>query len=322
MYKYIFGPVNSRRLGRSLGVNNVPYKTCSYSCIYCQLGRTTHFTLKRKCFYNWREIVEEIIKFVEESRGSVDYVTFVPDGEPTLDACIGRIIEGVKRELDVKIAVITNSSLLWLRDVQEDLAPADLVSVKVDAVNEEIWRRINRPHPSLKLDKVLSGILEFSEKYKGVLISETMLVHGVNTSIDSYRGIALFLGKLKLDKTYISIPVRPPAESFVKPPTEKELIEAYEAFSRILSAEKIELLNMPEPPPSKAFGEPITWLLNTVSVHPLKYEYALNALRNLVESPEKLIEELIERELLLRVEYAGSIYIIRNFKQEHVDTPL
>jgi wyosine [tRNA(Phe)-imidazoG37] synthetase (radical SAM superfamily) len=284
--------------------------------VYCQLGRTSQFTVERKCFYDWRDIAGEIVEFVVKNRDSVDYVTFVPDGEPTLDACLGRITEFVKRETGVRVAVLTNASLLWVESVRRDLEPADLVSIKVDSVREDVWRRINRPHPSLRLDRVLEGVKEFAARYKGVLISETMLVHGVNTGREEYRDTALFLKELRPSKAYISIPIRPPAEPFVKPPAEEELIGAYEEFKEALGAERVELLNMPEPPPRLISGDPATWLLNTTAVHPLIYEYAVEALNIRVEDPVKLIEELVRDNLLLKTEYAGRVYLVRNFKHK------
>jgi wyosine [tRNA(Phe)-imidazoG37] synthetase (radical SAM superfamily) len=284
--------------------------------VYCQLGRTSQFTVERKCFYDWRDIAGEIVEFVVKNGDSVDYVTFVPDGEPTLDACLGRITEFVKRETGVRVAVLTNASLLWVESVRRDLEPADLVSIKVDSVREDVWRRINRPHPSLRLDRVLEGVKEFAARYKGVLISETMLVHGVNTGRGEYRDTALFLKELRLSKAYISIPIRPPAEPFVKPPAEEELIGAYEEFKEALGAEKVELLNMPEPPPRLVSGDPATWLLNTTAAHPLIYEYAVEALNSRVEDPVKLIEELVRDNLLLKTEYAGRVYLVRNFKHK------
>ena len=163
-YKYIFGPVTSRCLGRSLGVNNIPCKTRTYSCIYCQLGRTSNYTTSRRGLYDWREVVMEVVDFTKKHGSEIDYVTFVPDGEPTLDVNLGKIIEKIKEEVDVKLAVLTNASLLWLEDVRKDLELADFVSVKVDAVYESIWKRINRPHPQLKLEDILLKKGEVNEE--------------------------------------------------------------------------------------------------------------------------------------------------------------
>jgi len=142
--------------------------------------------VERKCFYDWREVGAEIVGFLTGNKGSVDYVTFVPDGEPTLDACMGRIIEFVKRETDARVAVLTNASLLWAEEVRVDLELADVVSVKVDAVEEGVWRRVNRPHLSLRRDRILEGVKEFARGFKRMLISETMLVQGLNTSVGYY----------------------------------------------------------------------------------------------------------------------------------------
>ena len=311
--KFVFGPVYSRRLGRSFGVNNVPYKTCSYNCIYCQLGRTTNYSVVRRCFYPWTDIVRDISDFLRVFKGDVDYVTFVPSGEPTLDSCIGRVVEVIKKEFNVRVAVLTNASLLWLNDVRSDLTQVDYVSIKVDVVDESVWRFLNRPHPTLKLVDILNGIIEFSKEFKGVLTSETMLIHNVNTNVKYYEGITKFLSRLGLHKVYISIPIRPPAELYVKPPLDIEVIEAYETFSRVLSPDKVELLNIPEPPP-KAYGDPITWLLNTVSVHPLRYEYVVKVLEGMSDNPDEIIEKLVKEGLIVEVEYLGSKYILKSFK--------
>jgi len=157
-----FGPVPSRRLGRSLGINNIPPKVCTYSCVYCQLGRTIKMQVERRAFYEPEDILRDVQDKVEKAREageSVDYLTFVPDGEPTLDINLGREIE-LLRPLGIKIAVITNSSLIWREDVREALMKADWVSLKMDSVREEVWRRINRPHGSLQLTSILDGALE------------------------------------------------------------------------------------------------------------------------------------------------------------------
>lgn len=133
------------------------------------------------------------------------------------------------------MAVLTNASLLFLEDAREDLAKADLASVKVDAVNEATWRRINRPHGSLSLNRILDGIVEFSKSYKGKLITETMLVEGFNTGQDELKAIADFLRQVNPHKAYISIPIRPPAEPYAKPPSPKTLVEAHEIFERKLA---------------------------------------------------------------------------------------
>jgi len=159
----VYGPVPSRRLGHSMGVNNIPPKTCSYSCIYCQLGNTINMQVERQAYYKPEEIAQAVKKKlaqklaqVRERKEPIDYLTFVSDGEPTLDSNLGKEIE-LLNSLDIKTAVITNASLIWREDVRQDLQKADWVSLKVDTVNKEVWHKIDRPHKSLNLEEILDG---------------------------------------------------------------------------------------------------------------------------------------------------------------------
>jgi len=155
-----FGPVPSRRLGRSLGINNIPPKICTYSCIYCQLGKTSKMKIEPQVFYSSSQIFKEVQEKVEKSREKgelIDYLTFVPDGEPTLDINLGQEIKLIK-SLGIKIAVITNSSLIDKKIVQENLTKADLISFKIDSVEEEIWRKVDRPNRNLSLKDILNSL--------------------------------------------------------------------------------------------------------------------------------------------------------------------
>ncbi|MHA1917687.1 MAG: radical SAM protein, partial [Candidatus Ranarchaeia archaeon] len=166
-----FGPVPSRRLGRSLGINNIPPKFCSYSCIYCQVGRTKNFQIKRQKFFDPKSIFDEVVEKIGKSKQlekTIDYLTFVPDGEPTLDQNLGKEISMLKK-LGIKIAVITNSSLINLCDVQDDLLKSDWVSLKIDSIHQQIWKKIDRPFYKLDLSKILDGLKEFTKKFKGIL---------------------------------------------------------------------------------------------------------------------------------------------------------
>ena len=161
-----YGPVPSRRLGQSLGINNIPPKICTYSCIYCQIGRTLNMNVDRQVFYKPKEILEDVKNKVKEAKSKkepIDYLAFVPDGEPTLDINLGKEIE-MLRPLGIKIAVITNASLLWNKDIRDALCRADWVSLKIDVVNQNIWRKINRPYGSLRLREILNGISKFYQK--------------------------------------------------------------------------------------------------------------------------------------------------------------
>ena len=239
-----FGPVPSRRLGRSLGINNIPPKTCSYSCVYCQLGKTSKLTVDRQAFYKPEDIVRDVRSNVAEVTARnerVDYLTFVSDGEPTLDINIINEITPLK-QTGIPIAVITNASLLWREDVKEALLEADFVSLKVDAVSESLWRKINRPHECLRLSMVLKGIQKFVKEFKGTVVSETMLIEGIEYG-NEFERIAELLSELKkLDKAYIAIPTRPPAEKWVKQAKEEVANVAFQIFSQNLGVNRVEYL--------------------------------------------------------------------------------
>ena len=162
-----FGPIPSRRLGRSLGINNIPPKVCSYSCVYCQIGLTDLMSIERKEFYSPDEIFKEVsekVKQLQNAGEHIDYLTFVPDGEPTLDINLGKEILLLKT-LRIKTAVITNASLLWDEKVRNDLMNADWVSLKIDSVDEFIWHKVNRPNGKLILQEILSGIKIFASSF-------------------------------------------------------------------------------------------------------------------------------------------------------------
>ena len=303
-----FGPVNSRRLGLSLGVNNIPYKHCTYSCIYCQLGRTRKLTIKRRRFYEPDEVARSVINILSQSV-KVDYITFVPDGEPTLDSNLGLEIKMLRKKTNKPIAVLTNSSLLWMETVKNNLRKADLISIKIDAASEELWRKINRPHKSLKLDKIIDGIIDFSRNYKGTLITETMLIKGLNDKPEDLELIAKVIAKVKPKIAYISIPVRPPAEKWVKPPSEESLLIAYETFSEKAKI-KVELLTSIELPPLTA-SNPIEYILATTSVHPLKLEYAIKLLKEKGLDPHQILRQLEDKGLIKIIEHEGCAFIMR-----------
>ena len=308
----VFGPVPSRRLGRSLGVNNIPPKHCTYSCVYCQLGRTDHLTVNRRRFYDWDFIVREVVnKANRVGLSHIDYVTFVPDGEPTLDVFLGKEIREIKKKLPVRVAVITNGSLLWMDDVRSDLQEADWVSVKVDAVTEDIYRRVDRPHPSLRLPAVRGGIEEFSRAYNGVLVTETMLVAGVNDSVSEIEGIARFVEKLNPAKAYIAVPTRPPAEAWAIPPSEKVVLMAYQIFEEYLG-NRVELLLGAEGgdfviDPVK----PIESILGIISVHPIRKNVLTRLLADKGLDPNEVIGGLIGSGEVAVVEFEGEEFLVR-----------
>lgn len=214
-YKYIYGPVPSRRLGLSLGVSPIPEKTCNYSCIYCQLGRTDKMTNERSIFFDCAEIVKELRDYLKRSI-PFDVVTVVGEGEPTLYTGLGLLIKSIKSLTDKPVVVITNGSLLYDSSVRNDLAEADIVMPSLDCYDDESFKEINRPCGKLKFADVYNGLIEFSRGYRGKLWLEVMLVAGFNDGKEAIEKLKKLAGNVKYDKLYINTPVRPPAETFAK----------------------------------------------------------------------------------------------------------
>ena len=306
----VFGPVPSRRLGSSLGINNVPAKTCSYNCVYCQLGRTLGKEFERAPFYKPQEISQEAEAKVEkilEMGDKIDYLTFVSDGEPTLDLNLGREIE-ILRPLGFAIAVITNASLISRDDVREELAKADWISLKVDSTREEVWRKMNRPQPTLQLPAILEGMLEFALSFKGELTTETMLVRGLNDKSDQLQEIATFLEKLQPVKAYLSVPTRPPAERWAEPPHEPVVNQAYQIFSEQL--DRVECLTGHETADFSFSGDPAEDILSITAVHPMNHE-ALEKVLQQRGADFSMVDRLLEQGKLLKLDYRGKTFYMR-----------
>jgi wyosine [tRNA(Phe)-imidazoG37] synthetase (radical SAM superfamily) len=225
----IFGPVPSRRLGRSLGVDVVPYKTCSYDCIYCQLGPTTHKTTLRMCYVSTTAVLQAL----EESLSAgleADYITFSGSGEPTLNLCLGRMIRAAKSMTDIPIAVLTNGSLLWHQGVAAQVAEADLVVPSLDAARPETFSRLNRPYHGLTVESVIEGLTRFADAFRGALWVEVMVVAGVNDSAEEVAALRDALGPIKAERVQLNTVVRPPTDPAARPVSASVLAEIREAF--------------------------------------------------------------------------------------------
>lgn len=232
MYKYIYGPVPSRRLGKSLGISPIPQSCCNYACIYCQLGRTRHMTNTRRSFFALEAILQELDQYLAK-HSDFDVVTLVGEGEPTLYLNLKTLIQGIKTRTDKPVAVITNGALLSDVGVQEALMEADIVLPSMDAVTEEQFKRINRPHGNLDYAQVISGLRKFSKQYTGALWIEIMLLDSLNDSTDSIKQFRKMLETLTYDRLYINTPVRPPAESEAEEPKLERVREAVERLGGI-----------------------------------------------------------------------------------------
>jgi len=313
--RYSYGPVPSRRLGKSLGINNIPAKICTYSCVYCQVGRTTRMQHDSGFFYEPEDIfldVQSRLAKAKEASERVDYLTFVPDGEPTLDVNLGKEIILLKA-LGVPVGVITNSSLLWRDDVREDLGKADWVSLKVDAVQDEIWRQINRPHKAIQLPVILDGILAFAKAFAGKLVSETMLVRGLNDNEGGMKEVADFLHNLQPNAAYLSIPTRPPAEKWACIPDEAVLNRTYQIFADRLNA--VEYLIGYEGNAFALTSDIEKDLLSITAVHPMRKE-AVGTLLSRAGSSWEVVDRLVAQGDLAETKYNGQSFYLRRFTKD------
>ena len=308
-----FGPIPSRRLGKSLGINNITStKTCSYSCIYCQVGLTHNYSFEREVFYEpsviFDEVQEHLSKLAQSDKP--DYLTFVANGEPTLDIHLGESIEKLKI-LNIPIAVITNASLLNDPQVREELQLADWVSVKIDVGNESIWKKINRPLAKVDFKEYVKGLITFSKEFKGILVSETMLVEGVNDNAKDVLQTAALVSTVNPSIAYISVPTRPPALNLVVPPNELIVNEAYQIFSD--KGINTELILGFEGTHTGFTGNALEDIINICSVHPIR-EDTIQELLKKNQADQTIIETLLYNNYVQKIEYKSNIFYIRKFR--------
>jgi wyosine [tRNA(Phe)-imidazoG37] synthetase (radical SAM superfamily) len=228
---HVFGPVPSRRLGRSLGVDLVPYKTCTYDCVYCQLGQTTDKTLTRREYVPSGEVLRELESALQAGP-SPDYVTLSGSGEPTLFTPLGGLIRGIKGLTDVPVAVLTNGSLLWLPEVRRAAAEADVVAPSLDAGDAAHFELVNRPHPGISFADMVAGLIQFNCEFRGQLWLEVFLLSGLTAGAEHVREIAATVAQIKPDRVHLNTIVRPPAEPWVQAASPEELAAAAEILGK------------------------------------------------------------------------------------------
>ncbi len=299
---YAYGPVPSRRLGRSLGVSPIPHKTCSYNCIYCQLGQTGKLQVKRESFYPKEDILSDIEKVMNYA--NADHITFVGDGEPTLCNDLGWLIKSCKNKWQIPVAVITNGSLFFMEDVRQDLKSSDVVLPTLDAGSEEVYRTLNRPHASIGFEEMLRGQVDFRKEYPGKIWLEVMLVKGVNDSDGSLMEIKDAIEQVKPDRIYISVPIRPPAKPGVRPPEPERIMRAHEILGTSLDLTDRE---------SGEFGldnfpDLRTTIIEICSRHPLREEQARDIEARF--SGAESIDTMLSDGSLVRVEYQNVSYLL------------
>ena len=296
--KYVFGPVPSRRMGRSLGISPIPKKTCNYSCVYCQLGRTNKMTNKREEYFLLEDILSEFDSHHDED--SYDVITIVGEGEPTLYSRLGELIVEIKKRSKKPVAVITNGALLYDKNVRSELMNADIVLPSLDSYNEEMFKRIDRPYGRIKFDEVWEGLVDFTNEYKGQIYMEIMLMNGVNDDEKSLLEFKKLLEQIKYDRLYINTPVRPPAEEYIEESSKESIQKAVE----ILKGVSIDMLS------SVGFSSDIEddyqAVISIIGRHPMnQFE-----IRSFLESREnkdidKLMQQLSEDDKVQKMDYKG-----------------
>jgi wyosine [tRNA(Phe)-imidazoG37] synthetase (radical SAM superfamily) len=307
-----FGPVPSRRLGMSLGINNIgSQKGCSYACEYCQLGNTSHKSMFRRACFEPKNLVKDVEDHLSklDKAHMPDYLTFVANGEPTLDVNLGEEIR-LLQKLGIPIAVITNATLVNQQEVRNSLMEADWVSVKVDTVDDTTWKKINNPLVWLNLDIILNGIKQFAADYIGKLHTETMLIEGYNDDTIYLEETAAFIASLKPNTSYLSIPTRPTAATGVKPVSETKLTEAWHIYDR--HNIKTELLTGFEGTDTGFTGNAYNDILNISAVHPLREDTISELLRK-ENADNRVLSSLISQGLIKSVNHKGKTYYMRNF---------
>ncbi|MDD3146784.1 MAG: radical SAM protein [Candidatus Riflebacteria bacterium] len=228
-YRHLFGPVPSRRFGRSLGIDQTPFKTCSYDCIFCQLGRTTRHTLQRENFIEVGEVIAEIDHWLKND-GKANQITLAGSGEPTLHAGFGEIVAHLKARTNIPVAILTNGSTLHLPEVRSAAAQADIVKISLSAWDQKSLEKVNRPAPGCTFEQMIHGEIQFRQEFKGQLWLEVFLIDGINAEVEEVQKIAAMSRQIKPDRIQLNTCVRPPAEEFAKAVGEARLRELAGVF--------------------------------------------------------------------------------------------
>ncbi len=306
-YKYLFGPVPSRRLGISLGIDVVPYKTCNLNCIYCECGKTTNLTNERKDFFSYKEIIKELDKFLND-RPSLDYITFSGAGEPLLYSKIDKIIEFLKNKFpQYKIAILTNGTLFHNTEIIDEVKKVDLIIPSLDAVSEKIFKKINRPHKELKIDKIIQGLINLRKNFKGKIFLEIFFVKGINDNNEELYKIKEIIKKIKPDKIQLNTIDRPPAEKNIHPVEIEKLIEIKNFFG-----DKAEIINYSHKNKIEIKNINISTILNCLERRPLTLEDLIKITNLHVNEINKILRELELKNKIIKIkEQRGYFYKLK-----------
>lgn len=298
---YVFGPVPSRRLGRSLGLDITPYKTCTFDCVYCQLGRTTERTVQRREYVPKDLILSELKEFLGEIGEDIDYITFAGSGEPTLHSKIGEMIDAIKAMTDIPVAVITNGSLLFREDVRSDLLNADLVLPSLDAATESMFRAVNQLHESLKVGKIIEGLRIFRETFEGEFWLEIMIVKAMNDGIYEIKALVDAVSRIDPDRVQLNTVVRPSCKD-VEAAGRDEMMRIRERFAGSSGFRgDVEII-------ADARIGVRADILPLLQRRPLTIDEISGALQVHRNEAAKYLRELVEREEVASVVHEGKRY--------------
>lgn len=298
---HIFGPVPSRRLGRSLGIDLVPFKTCTYDCIYCQLGRTTNLTLERR---EWVPLDSIIAEFKEMLATRPDFITLSGSGEPTLYSRLDELIDAIRRLTDIPVAVLTNGSLLWQPEVRRQLRDANLVIPSLDAGRPGVFQAVNRPHPEIAFADMLAGLVAFRNEFYGSFWLEVLLLGGYTSTLAEVREISRCVGLISPDKVQLNTVTRPPAEDYARAVDHHRLEELATWFDP--AAEIIADFHVLHAEPH--FAATHKSVLQMIQRRPCTLEDIVNGLGLHRHEAIKYVEKLVNAGQIERISSAGKDY--------------
>jgi len=307
--EFLFGPVPSRRLGLSLGVNIIPHKTCSYNCVYCEVGRTNNLTIERKSFYDPEDIKKEFLENIDKM-GHIDFVTFSGSGEPTLNKDIGNLIRFVKSK-GFKTCVLTNGSLLFMDDVKRDLMAADVVIPSLDSARLESFLKVNRPCRGLGLEKIIRGLADFSKVFSGEIWLEVLFVKGVNDSRDDLDALVEAIGLIVPDRVQIGTVDRPPADEWVERLDDDSMMDIYTYMSAKLSVE-VDLISGFSKENDRFYQDIERSIVKLINIRPCTLE-DLKRIFNLSDEGIKVeVRKLFEKKAAFEYYFGGKRFIVGN----------
>jgi wyosine [tRNA(Phe)-imidazoG37] synthetase (radical SAM superfamily) len=311
-HSFVYGPVPSRRLGLSLGINIIPAKTCTLDCVYCQCGLTTRKTVARESFFPVADILAAVRSAIRNSQPAtrnpqLSFLTFSGEGEPTLNKDIGRIIRRLKREFAIPVAVITNSTLISDPQVRRDILPADLVVPSLDAADQRTFARVDRCHRSIKVEDIIEGLKRFRARYHGRMWLEIMLVKGINDSVEHVVALRKAVHQIRPDRVQLNTVVRPPAEKFARPMSHDDLVQIQYLFgpnTDIAASRKLQTPN----PKSQVRGNVDELVLATVRGRPVTRKDLADSLGIAPRTLTAALRELVRSNRIKPVDYWGKTF--------------